>query len=62
VDEDWSWGTTTARGRLAHRLGVVARLTAAHPGLAALSDLSTAMRDRMLRRWPGLEPPPRRRP
>jgi len=62
MDEDWSWGTTTARGRLAHRLGVVARLTAARPDLAALSHLSAAMRDRMLSRWPDLEPPPRHRP
>ena len=62
VDEDWSWGTTTARGRLAHRLGVVARLTATRPDLADLRRLGTAMRDRMLSRWPGLEPPPRHRP
>lgn len=61
-DEDWSWGTTTARERLAHRLGVVARLTATRPDLEALGHLSTAMRARMRALWPDLRPPPRRRP
>lgn len=61
-DEDWKWGTTTARGRLAHRLGVVAELTAGHPELHALGVLATDLRHRMLTRWPRLKPVPSRRP
>jgi hypothetical protein len=60
--DDWSWGTLTARERLVHRLGVVARLTAGRGDLAGLSRLAAAMRDRMLDRWPALRPPPLRRP
>ncbi|MFI7103744.1 aminoglycoside phosphotransferase family protein [Streptomyces sp. NPDC050161] len=59
---DWKWGTATARQRLAHRLGVVARLTADRPDLNALSSLSTALRHRMLARWPRLRPVPSHRP
>jgi fructosamine-3-kinase len=59
---DWSWGTVTARQRLAHRLGVVADLVADHPELTALHQLATGLRDRMLTRWPALRPPPARRP
>jgi hypothetical protein len=60
--EDWSWGTVTARERLAHRLGVVARLADGHGDLAGLSRLAAAMRGRLLDRWSGLRPPPLRRP
>ena len=41
--------------RLLHRLTVVAALGADHPGLACLASLSSAMRDRILALWPGLE-------
>ncbi|RSO10154.1 aminoglycoside phosphotransferase [Streptomyces sp. WAC 06783] len=61
-DEDWEWGTVTARQRLAYRLGVVARLTADRDDLGGLSRLAEAMRARMLGHWPGLTPPPRERP
>ena len=60
--QDWHWGTVTARQRLAHRLDVVARLASDHDTLAGLGRLSAAMRSRMLARWPGLRPPPSRRP
>lgn len=60
--EDWEWGTVTARQRLAHRLGVGARMTEDHAELSGLSRLSTAVRARMLTRWPTLAPPPSRRP
>ncbi|MBZ4019284.1 phosphotransferase family protein [Streptomyces purpurogeneiscleroticus] len=59
---DWKWGTATARQRLVHRLGVVARMTAGHASLSGLSGLSTAMRQRMLTRWPALRPVPAQRP
>ncbi|WP_329298181.1 aminoglycoside phosphotransferase family protein [Streptomyces sp. NBC_00659] len=59
---DWTWGTATARQRLVHRLGVVGRMTADHTSLSGLSSLSTAMRQRMLARWPGLQPVPAKRP
>ncbi|MER7396448.1 phosphotransferase [Streptomyces sp. NPDC000151] len=59
---DWKWGTATARQRLVHRLGVVSRMTADHPSLSGLSSLSTTMRQRMLARWPALQPVPTQRP
>lgn len=61
-ERDWTWGTVTARRRLAHRLGVVSALTAGRPDLAGLSELTARMRARMPALWPGLAPPPRRRP
>ncbi|MFF8607132.1 phosphotransferase family protein [Streptomyces sp. NPDC015346] len=59
---DWKWGTATARQRLVHRLGVVSQLTADHTSLSGLSGLSSAMRQRMLVRWPALQPVPTQRP
>ncbi|MFK4593858.1 phosphotransferase family protein [Streptomyces pristinaespiralis] len=59
---DWTWGTATARQRLVHRLGVVGRMTADDPSLRGVSGLSTAMRRRMLARWPALRPVPAERP
>ncbi|WP_030254954.1 phosphotransferase family protein [Streptomyces violens] len=59
---DWKWGTATARQRLVHRLGVVARMTADHASLSGLGSLSAAMRHRMLARWPALQPVPAERP
>lgn len=61
-DQDWTWGTTTARGRLVHRLRAVAELATDHPELAGLGTLATDLRDRMLTRWPRLEPVPAERP
>ncbi|MEU8682327.1 aminoglycoside phosphotransferase family protein [Streptomyces sp. NPDC048611] len=61
-DQDWEWGTATARQRLVHRLGVVSRLTADDPALSGLSTLCTAMRRRMLARWSTLRPVPAQRP
>ncbi|WP_326789402.1 phosphotransferase [Streptomyces sp. NBC_00151] len=59
---DWTWGTASARQRLVHRLGVVGQMTADDTSLGGLSSLSTAMRQRMLARWPGLQPVPTKRP
>lgn len=59
---DWKWGTATARQRLAHRLGVVSRMTADHTSLSGVSGLTTGMRQRMLARWPALQPVPTKRP
>ncbi|MFD4632375.1 phosphotransferase family protein [Streptomyces sp. NPDC058284] len=61
-ERDWHWGTATARQRLAHRLGVVGRLTAGGGELADLGRLATAMRTAMLAQWPTLHPLPSRRP
>ncbi|WP_299531685.1 hypothetical protein [uncultured Streptomyces sp.] len=61
-DRDWTWGTTTARGRLVHRLGVVSRLTADRTDLLAVSRLSADLLDRMPARWPRIRPVPSRRP
>ncbi|MFJ3102247.1 aminoglycoside phosphotransferase family protein [Streptomyces sp. NPDC086835] len=60
--QDWTWGTATARQRLVHRLGVVSRMTAGHRSLSGVSSLCTAMRRRMLARWPALGPVPAKRP
>lgn len=61
-EEDWTWGTVTARQRLAYRLGVVARLTADRDDLHRLGRVAGALRERMLGRWPALTAPPRERP
>ncbi|WP_318211835.1 aminoglycoside phosphotransferase family protein [Streptomyces sp. SJL17-1] len=60
--QDWKWGTATARQRLVHRLGVVARMSAGHTSLSGISSLSTALRQRMVARWPALQPVPAKRP
>ncbi|MER7758187.1 phosphotransferase [Streptomyces sp. NPDC097619] len=59
---DWTWGTASARERLLHRLGVVGRMTVGHEALGELGLLCTALRGRMLPRWPTLRPVPRERP
>jgi aminoglycoside phosphotransferase len=59
---DWRWGTVSARERLVHRLGVVVRITDGRADLAGLRHLAGRMRGAMLERWPGLRPPPVRRP
>ncbi|MFF1377467.1 phosphotransferase [Streptomyces sp. NPDC058308] len=59
---DWRWGTATARQRLAHRLGVVSRMTAESGELKDLGDLAASMRTGMLTRWPALSPLPSERP
>ncbi|MFF0744853.1 aminoglycoside phosphotransferase family protein [Streptomyces sp. NPDC004111] len=58
VRKDWTWGTATARQRLAHRLAVVGRLTADDPALSATSALATAVHHHMRARWPALRPVP----
>ncbi|MCM3920850.1 fructosamine kinase family protein [Frankia sp. AiPs1] len=59
---DWRWGTATARQRLIHRLGIVGEMTAGGGELEGLGQLTAAMRDSMLTRWPSLPPLPARRP
>lgn len=56
--EDWDWGPPTARERLVHRLGVVARLAGEDSGLPAFGRLAADVRARMLRRWPDARPLP----
>ncbi|NUK52685.1 aminoglycoside phosphotransferase family protein [Streptomyces lunaelactis] len=62
VGEDWEWGTVSARERLVHRLGVMARTAEGSDSLDGLGRLSTQLRGRMLERWPGLGTVPSRRP
>lgn len=50
---DWHWGTATVRGRLLHRLAVVAGCRD-QPTLTNIAELSQAMHDEMHRRWPKL--------
>lgn len=52
VHQDWSWGTATARQRLLHRLTAVIAIAADHPELASLAQVSRAMRDQLMHRWP----------
>ncbi|MGW7575643.1 phosphotransferase family protein [Streptomyces sp. NPDC054765] len=61
-EQDWKWGTATARQRLVHRLGVVARMTTDRADLSGLHRLSSDVRQRMLTRWPTLGPLPAQRP
>ncbi len=58
---DWRWGTATARQRLAHRLGILSRMTDDGGELEGLGQLAAAMRDSMLTRWPSVQPLPARR-
>jgi hypothetical protein len=51
--EDWTWGTATARQRLAYRLDVVAGLADGQPALSGLAEVSRAMINRIRRDWPG---------
>ncbi|MFF2726565.1 aminoglycoside phosphotransferase family protein [Streptomyces sp. NPDC058008] len=60
--EDWTWGTATARQRLAHRLGVVAGTSAGHGDLRFLGALAADLRRAVLDRWPTVRPVPERRP
>ncbi|NUR58256.1 MAG: aminoglycoside phosphotransferase family protein [Catenulispora sp.] len=64
VEQDWTWGTATARERLAHRLGVVAALIEQEQlgQLAETAQLAAGLRAAMLKRWPDLRPLPERRP
>ncbi|MFF3013515.1 phosphotransferase family protein [Streptomyces sp. NPDC057939] len=59
---DWKWGTATARQRLVHRLGVVARTAADRPALTGVSGLAGAMRRHAFLRRPALRPVPTKRP
>ncbi|MET9888101.1 aminoglycoside phosphotransferase family protein [Streptomyces sp. NPDC006430] len=61
-NQDWKWGTATARQRLVHRLGVVSQMTADHTSLSGVSSLTAGIRQRMLARWPALQPVPTKRP
>ena len=61
-ERDWTWGTVTARQRLAHRLTVVAGLGAERDDLDGLGRLCAEMGERMAERWSGLTPPPLVRP
>ncbi|MGW1492136.1 phosphotransferase family protein [Streptomyces sp. NPDC002402] len=62
MDEDWEWGTVSARERLVHRLGVVAGMSDGTEALGGLGLLGADMRRAMLDRWPGLRGAPSRRP
>ncbi|HWU09364.1 MAG TPA: aminoglycoside phosphotransferase family protein [Streptomyces sp.] len=61
-DEDWTWGTATARQRLAHRLGVVAAMPEGDGRLHGLRVLAADLRRAVLDRWPTVRPVPERRP
>jgi Phosphotransferase enzyme family len=52
---DWRWGTATARGRLLHRLGVVAAAARDRDDLTHMARLCTGLSARLLLRRP---PPP----
>jgi Ser/Thr protein kinase RdoA (MazF antagonist) len=52
-DDDWEWGTATARQRLLHRLTVVAATSDGDPALDGLAQVSRAMRDQIRQGWPG---------
>jgi Phosphotransferase enzyme family len=63
LDQDWTWGTATARQRLLHRLLVVGQLAADGGRAGRLADtgrLAGEMAGAVLDRWPGLRPLPSR--
>ena len=49
---DWLWGTTTARGRLAHRTATVAAIADHNTQLADVGRLCQDLHDSMLKHWP----------
>jgi hypothetical protein len=55
---DWRWGTATARGRLLHRLGVVAVAARDRDDLTNLGRLCIELSARLLRRRPPAPPLP----
>nr|WP_042177739.1 phosphotransferase [Kibdelosporangium sp. MJ126-NF4]CEL12720.1 hypothetical protein [Kibdelosporangium sp. MJ126-NF4]CTQ93480.1 hypothetical protein [Kibdelosporangium sp. MJ126-NF4] len=54
MHRDWSWGTTTARGRLLHRTAVVAAIADNNTPLAEIGRLCRGLHDTMVRHWPEL--------
>jgi tRNA A-37 threonylcarbamoyl transferase component Bud32 len=68
LEQDWTWGTATARQRLLHRLLVVGQLTAesgpegSAGALAETGRLAGDMAASVIGRWPGLRSLPSRRP
>jgi len=61
LEQDWTWGTATARQRLLHRLLVVGQLADGAAGpLTETGQLARQMAGRGLDRWPGLGPLPSR--
>jgi Ser/Thr protein kinase RdoA (MazF antagonist) len=60
--EDWTWGTVSARDRLAYRLGVVGATAVDDGPLTETARLALRMRQAMLERWPGLRTLPIERP
>ncbi|MFI7010684.1 phosphotransferase [Streptomyces sp. NPDC050145] len=62
LDEDWDWGTVTARQRLTHRLGVVAEYASTQDELKQVAELCGRMRTAARTRWPRLLAVPTRRP
>ncbi|MGW5351321.1 aminoglycoside phosphotransferase family protein [Streptomyces sp. NPDC004031] len=62
VRRDWTWGTASARGRLAHRLAVVAALGPASPRLRPFADLAAAVHAVLPASWPPPPPLPEDRP
>jgi hypothetical protein len=61
-DQDWTWGTATARERLLHRLAVVAQSSINRRELSEFGRCCNFLRDRMLARWPALQSLPVYRP
>jgi Phosphotransferase enzyme family len=57
-EDDWEWGTASARQRLLHRLAVVAAVAGGDPALDGLVQVCRAMRDRIRQGWPGTAPLP----
>ncbi|MET7618316.1 aminoglycoside phosphotransferase family protein [Streptomyces sp. NPDC005408] len=61
MDEDWTWGTVSARERLVHRLAVVAGMSGGSEAVGGLGRLGADMRLAVLDRWPRLRAVPSRR-
>ncbi|MGW0884554.1 phosphotransferase [Streptomyces sp. NPDC002671] len=61
-NRDWRWDTATARQRLVHRLRTISQMATRGSELENLGQLTMAMRDAMLTRWPTLQPLPSQRP
>ncbi|MBB5869268.1 hypothetical protein F4553_002647 [Allocatelliglobosispora scoriae] len=55
VAKDWTWGPTSARQRLVHRLGAVHAMTRDSHRLGGVGVLADRLRSTMVGRWPGAD-------
>ncbi|MFJ7154850.1 phosphotransferase [Streptomyces sp. NPDC101118] len=61
-NRDWTWGTASARQRLAHRLAVVGEQAEGRADLREFRAFCASLRAAVAARWPSVRPVPAERP